>query len=107
MKVNQLVLELPKDYLTSLEIFGSCNTSEAKKLEKIARICCYTLGFIGRSFIDINGYKTHVSTLADTRIKHNQDSTFKISYDGARINLFLRRFQRKFGKIEDSKIIYD
>jgi len=107
MQVNKLILELPKDYLTALEIQGSCNPFEAKKLEKLARRCCYTLGFIGKSFTDINDFRVHESILADTRIKHNQDNTFRFSYDGVRINLFLRIFQRKFGKIDDSKIAYD
>ncbi len=113
MKINKVTLE-NEDYLTNLEIYGSCNNQEAMQLEKIAKKYVSLFGVIGKRFVDINGYHGYQSCLADARIKYTKNNNlgnnqldFHFDYRGVRIKRFLNSFQRKFGKIDESKIEYE
>ncbi|MDD5192144.1 MAG: hypothetical protein PHH54_00795 [Candidatus Nanoarchaeia archaeon] len=113
MKIDKVTLE-DENYLTDLDIYGSLNAKEARTLENLAKRCAYVLSLFGKSFVDTDNYHGFSGLIASARIKYTpnkEDSDnplkFHLSYDGLKIKLFFKMFQRKFGKIDEPKITYE
>jgi len=112
MLVNKVLISQDKD---NIEINRALNHQETKQLEKLAKRFVYRFGLIGWRNIDINGNNIFNYLWSDARIKYTPNNSivknpldFSFSYgESSKVPKFLKRFQKKFGKIEDSKIIYE
>jgi len=112
MLVDKVVISQDRD---DIEITGSLNPEEATKLERLARRFVYRFGLIGWRNTDINGFSVFNYLLSDARVRyspnHNTDGNpldFSFSYgETTKIRKFFEKFQRKFGKVDESKIVFD
>ena len=92
-----------------VEILGIVNPTEARKLEKLLKKHSYYHG-IGWPGIDLNGYHVYDSIRAGGRIRfnptaqNNTDLKFHLMIDGKRAFPFFRAFQKKYGRVDESKI---
>lgn len=129
MRINKVLISESNE---DIEINGSLDCKEAKQLESMAKRFAYRLGFIGGQSIDCDAYRVFMSVCLDARIRYEPNPPITVSrtldnnkvkrsdfYPGGTLNFtfsygqtpkvmkFLEKFQKKFGKIDKSKIIYE